>query len=169
MEMEWIRPIVVVAVPTIALVISMAMWVGKHKEWMKGIDEFKQDTKRTLAEIRGDIKKLLAAQPPSVLASTSPVRLTDLGKEVSKCVGAAGCAEQIAARLVDEVRGKSAYEIQEFCISYMRDGYERTSEQDRAFKECAYEHGIKLKQVLDVCAVELRDRLLHLLGSEDAA
>ncbi len=169
MEMEWIRPIAVVAVPTIALVISMAVWVGKHKEWMKGIDEFKQDTKRTLAEIREDIKKLLAAQPPSVLASTSPVRLTDLGEEVSERVGAAACAEQIAARLIDEVRGKSAYEVQEFCINHMRDDYERTSEQDRVFKECAYEHDIKLKQVLDVCAVELRDKLLHRLGSEDTA
>lgn len=47
----------------------------------------------------------------------------------------------------------------------MRDVYEPTTEQDRSFKQCAFDHGIKLEQVLDVCAVELRDRLLRLLDS----
>jgi len=75
----------------------MSRWFGRQGEWMKGIDEFKDDTKKALTEIREDIKKLLAAQPRNVLAGTSPLQLTDLGKEVSECVGAATWAEQVAA------------------------------------------------------------------------
>lgn len=107
MDMEdWIRPIVVVAIPTMGLVIWLAKWFGKQTEWVKGIDEFKQDTKETLAEIREDIKKILAAQPRSVIAGASPLQLTDLGEEVSECVGAAAWAEQLAPRLFDEVESQ---------------------------------------------------------------
>ena len=45
--------------------------------------------------------------------------------------------------------------------------FELSTEQEQSFKECAYEHGISLEQVQDVCAVELRDQLLHLLELED--
>ena len=163
MDMDWIRPIIVVTIPTIGLVVWLARWFGKHSEWVKGMEEFKQDTKETLAEIREDIKKLLAAQPRSVIAGASPMQLTDLGKEVSECVGAAAWAEQLAPQLIDDVKANNAYEVQEFCVGFMREDYEPTAEQDQSFKQCAYDHGIKLEQVLDVCAVELRDRLLRLL------
>ena len=167
MDMDWIRPIVVVAIPTLGVVIWLSKWFGRQGEWMKGIDEFKDDTKHALAEIRTDIKKLLAAQPRNVLAGTSPLQLTDLGKEVSECVGASAWAEQVATQLIDQVKGKGAYEVQEFCMQYMRGEYEPTTERDQSFKQCAYDHGIKLEQVLDVCAIALRDRLLHILASEE--
>ena len=164
-----LRPITIVVVSAIGLAIWMIRWFAKHDEWRKGMDEFKRDTKSALVEIRDDIKKILAAMPKNVLAGTSPVRLTDLGKEVSESIGAAAWAEQVATQLGDRVKGKSAYEVQEFCMQYMRAEYEPTTERDQSFKQCAYDHGIKLKQVLDVCAVELRDRLLHLLATEDIA
>ena len=195
---EWTR-LAILVLAVISLGIWMAKWFAKYEQWARGIDEFKEDTKKALAElredtnkaiaelradtnkaiaelradtnkalaeIRADIKKLIAATP-HVIAGTSPLRLTDLGEEVSKCVGAAALAEQMASGLIDEMKGKNAYEVQEFCIDYMRDEYEPTTEQDQSFKECAYEQGIKLKQVLDVCAIELRDKLLHLLETEE--
>ena len=167
-DMDWVRPIAVVIIPTIGLVIWMSRWFGKHGEWMKTVDEFKRDTKAALAEIRDDIKKVLAALPPNVLGGASPVGLTDLGKKVSECVEAAAWAEQKAPELIDAVTGKSAYDVQEFCIQYMRTEYKSATAQDESFKKCAFEHDIKLDQVLDVCAIELRDRLLRLLDSEDA-
>ena len=159
---EWLRPIVVVAIPTIGAVIWISRWFGKHDEWMKGMAEFKEDTRKSLAEIRDDIKKILAGQPRNVLAGASPLQLTDLGREVSEYVGAAAWAEQKALELVDKMKDESAYGVQEFCINFMRAEYKLTTKQDQSFKKCAYEHGIKLEQVLDVCAVELRDRLLHI-------
>ena len=167
-EMSWLRTAAAVAVPILALVIWMARWFGKHNEWMKGIDDFKKQTTNALEEIRNDIKRLLESQPRSVLAATSPLRLTDLGREVSECVRAAAWAAEKAVQLADKVKGKSAYEIQEFCINYMRAEYQPPDVQDQLFKKCAYDHGIKLKQVLDVCAVELRDRLLSVAAEVDA-
>lgn len=164
---DWMRPIVVVAVATLGLVIWMSRWFGKHEQWTKGMDEFKQETKAALIEIRDDIKKLLTAMPPDVIRGASPVRLTDLGKKVSECVEASAWAEQKAPQLVGEVKGKSAYDVQEFCIAYMRSEYRPTASEDDLFKKCAFDHGIKLDQVLAVCAVELRDRLLGILDSED--
>ena len=206
---EWTR-LAILILAVISLGIWMAKWFAKYEQWARGMDEFREDTKKALAElradtnkaiaelradtnkaiaelradtnkaiaelrvdtnkalaeIRADIKKLIAATP-HVLAGTSPLRLTDLGEEVSQCVSAAALAEQMAPGLIDEMKGKHAYEVQEFCIDYMRDEYQPTTEQDQSFKECAYEQGIKLKQVLDVCAIELRDKLLHLLDSKD--
>ena len=160
-----LRPITIVVVSAIGVAIWMIRWFAKHDEWRKGMDEFKRDTKSALVEIRDDIKKILAAMPKNVLAGTSPVRLTDLGEEVSESIGAAVWAEEKASEFVDGMKGKSAYEVQGFCIDYMRNEYAPTTDEDLSFKECAYEHGIKLEQVLDVCALESRDRLLRLLNS----
>ena len=167
---EWGRVVLVVGVAVTGLVIWMSRWFGKQDAWTKGIEkeiaEFKEDTKKALTEIREDIKKILRELPQHVIAGTSPLRLTDLGEEVSNCVGASAWTEQLAPGLVESVKGKSAYEVQEFCIDYMH-ACELSRAQDQSFKKCAYEHGIKLNQVLDVCAVELRDKLLYLLGPED--
>ena len=35
MDMDWIRPIIVVTIPTIGLVVWLARWFGKHSEWVK--------------------------------------------------------------------------------------------------------------------------------------
>ena len=166
-DMDWIRPIVAIAVPTIILLIWMSKWFGKHNEWAKGMDEFKRETKATLVEIRDDIKKVLTALPPSVIRGASPMRLTDLGKKVSEYVEAAAWAEQSAPQLAGKVNGMNAYDIQEFCIAYMRNEHRPTTAQNDLFKKCAFDHGIKLDQVLAVCAVELRDRSLHITRSED--
>ena len=159
---DWLRIIVVVAVPTVVGMIWLARWSGKLDGWVKEIDGFKADTKDALNRIHDDIKKILASQPRNVLAGTSPVRLTDLGKEVSKSVTAAVWAEKEASKLAGDLQGKTAYEVQEYCFGYMKE-CELAPDDDRAAKECAFEHGIKLEQVLDVFAIELRDRLLHIL------
>ena len=159
-----LRPITMVLIATMGVAIWMIRWFAKHDEWRKGMDEFKLDTKKALIEIRDDIKKILAAMPKNVLVANSPARLSDLGKEVSESIGAAAWAEQMASEFVDGMKDESAYEVQEFCMNYMRNEYAPTADEDQSFKECADEHGIKLEQVLDVCALELRDRLLRLLS-----
>ena len=153
-----------VLIATMGVAIWMIRWFAKHDEWQRGMDEFKLDTKKALIEIRDDIKKILAAMPKNVLVANSPARLSDLGKEVSESIGAAAWAEQMASEFVDGMKDESAYEVQEFCMNYMRNEYAPTADEDQSFKECAGEHGIKLEQVLDVCAIELRDRLLRLLS-----
>ena len=159
-----LHPITIVLIATMGAAIWMIKWFAKHDEWRRGMDEFKLDTKKALIEIRDDIKKILAAMPRNVLVANSPARLSDLGKEVSEFIGAAAWAEQRASDFVDSMKDESAYEVQEFCMNYMRNEYAPTADEDQSFKECADEHDIKLEQVLDVCALELRDRLLRLLS-----
>lgn len=163
---DWLRLIVVVVLSALGVLIWVTRWFTKHDSWAKGMDEFKSDTKTTLAEIRDDIKKILVALPKNVLAGTSPVQLTDLGKTVSKSVGAAAWAEKEASKLVGDVKGKTAYDVQDYCFKHMKE-CELAPDDDRVAKECAFQHGIKLEQVLDVFAVELRDRLLDI--REDAS
>lgn len=125
---DWFRIIAVVAVAVAVAagsgVIWLARWTGKHEgwrdAWAEGMEEFKSETRAALGGIREDVKKILVAMPKNVLARTSPVRLTDFGKEVSKSVGAAAWAEEKAPDLVDEIKGKNAYEVQEFCMDHMR-------------------------------------------------
>lgn len=157
---DWIR-LGIFTLSILGAVVWISRWFGKHEEWMKGVNEFKSETKSSLAGIRDDIKKILVALPRNVLAGTSPVQLTELGKEVSKSVRASAWAERKAPQLVDHMKDKTAYDVQKYCFEYLKKESVLEPDDDKAAKECAFQHGIKLEQVLDVFAVELRDRLLH--------
>ena len=76
---DWLRIIVVVAVPSVIGMIWLARWSGKLDGWVKEIDGFKADTEDSLNRIHDDIKKILASQPRNVISGTSPVRLADGG------------------------------------------------------------------------------------------
>ena len=62
------------------------------------------------------------------------------------------------------------YRIQEFSRAYVQDGPEADwapdSEMAAKLGQCAFDHGLKMEQVLDVLAIELRDQLLELTGRE---
>ena len=70
----------------------------------------------------------------------------------------------IVDNLISAVRGrkkdKSSYDIQELCFDYVKNEWKVPDETESLIRECAYENGTDRKQVLDVIAVELRDRLL---------
>ena len=63
--------------------------------------------------------------------------------------------------LVDQVVDAPAYDIQELAFKYVED-FTPDGAMESRIKQCAYENGLKRKQVLDVLAIELRDRLLRL-------
>ena len=135
----------------------------KFATWKGGVDEHRNEINRTLrdlmAEIRDDIKTILGRLPSPSVAVGSPRRLTELGKEISRTLGLSSWADRAAADLREQVGGKSAYEIQESCFEYVR-SLSPDEAQDAAIKDCAFENGIEVRDVLDVLAVELRDRLL---------
>ena len=54
------------------------------------------------------------------------------------------------------------YDIQEFCRQYLRDEFNPDRDLELKIKATAFENGIDRHQVLDVLAVELRDKLLTL-------
>ena len=52
-----------------------------------------------------------------------------------------------------------------FCFRYVAI-HEHPDEQRRAIERAAYQHGLPAEQILRVLAIELRDRLLKLVGKE---
>ena len=127
-------------------------WVnhGNSHDWIKDV----------LGEIKDDIKALMR-EKPAVLEQGSPLRLTELGSKVSICVDAKRLAITLAGDLQDQLPSDNPYDIQDWCKRFFEQEYEPAPELLDTFKRCAFEHGIKLEQVHDVCAMELRDELLE--------
>ena len=145
-----------VAWGAILALIGAGFWAGKMQEHKGTVQKFMQ-------EIRDDIKKILRLLPKAVAAGESPLQLTDLGKSISVAIGAKTWAERTAQNLQAHTKGMQPYEIQEFSFSHVKD-FTPTAEQEAKIKSCAYENALKQEKVLDVLALELRDRLLELAG-----
>ena len=124
-------------------------------------DDFKA-LKDDFKSLKDDFRRLIGSRP-QVALSDSPMRLSELGEKVSLCVDAKVLAEDLAPRIVGGLTSINPYDIQSFCKSYFKEEHKLSDEQEDTFKQCAYDHGIKLEQVQFVCAIELRDELLRLI------
>ena len=155
---NWIVPIVLVVIAAVTAVGKLIYWMGEVNADRKGINEF-------MKEIRDDIKKILRRLPAPTIKSSSPIQLTELGRSISDELHARDWVERIAPSLTERVKGKRPFEIQNFCFDYVRDEFEPDAAQLVRLQESAYDNAIDLDGVLDVFAIELRDRLLELAGA----
>ena len=159
------NPVVWIGAITATVIVGRVVFlVG---EWKGKVDTDRRDFKSFMEAIRADLSRIHARIDDifgrlsgGVTEGASPLRLTELGKSVSEMLDAPRWAEDIARTLTHRVEGMLAYDVQEFCRSYVRDEFKPTSEQEARIKECAYEKGLDRSQVLNVLAVELRDVLL---------
>lgn len=152
------------ALALVALIFYIGRWVGD-------VNAFKSGTVvGLLKDIRDDIKTLLDRVPPVHIARASPLRLTELGEAVSKALDARVWMQAVADELAERVGAgdMSPYDIQEFCLSYMREDFDPTVDQGELIKRCAYDNGLSHQQVLEVLALELRDRLLSTFPQRQA-
>ena len=156
---EWLASPVawVAALSLLSMVAGAAFAFGT---WKGKVDSDRASFKEFMKEVRDDIKEILGRLPSPTVTDASPLQLTDCGKSISERLGAADLARNLAPLLRTQVEGKTPYEIQERCFDYVRHEYEPPEEVETRVKTCAYDHGIKRGQVLDVLAVELRDKLL---------
>ena len=156
---EWLaNPVAwVAALSALSLVVGGAFAFGT---WKGKVDSDRASFKEFMNEVRDDIKEILGRLPSPTVTDASPLQLTDCGKSISERLGAADLAQGLAPLLQAQVEGKTPYEIQETCFDYVRHEYEPPEDVETRVKTCAYDHGIKRGQVLDVLAVELRDKLL---------
>ena len=122
-----------------------------------------------MKEIRDGIKQILSRLPGEVVASGSPLRLTELGETVSAQLDAKAWARQLASKFKKRTEGMQDYEDNEFAFEHVKESFEPTDEQEAKIRSCAYENGLSREKVLDVLAVELRDSLLTLTGSPISA
>ena len=112
-------------------------------------------------EIRTDIKGIFERIGPATAVSESPIKLTELGQEISARLDAGEIAESLVPQFRARVSGMLPYEVQELCFKYMNgDEFVPHDDVRTLILQCAFDKGLKREQVLDVIAIELRDRLL---------
>ena len=151
------NPIVFVLILTIA---TGLFYAGR---WTGNVNTDRENFKNFMKEIRDKIDKIFERLPaPPPIATSSPLQLTDFGEKISACADGKNAADAIANEIVQQAEGMNPYQIQEFSKEYMKNTFEPTPDQFTKFGNCAYEHGVKYDQVLEVIAIELRDRLLKL-------
>lgn len=153
---NWIVPIVLVAIAAVTAVGKLLYWMGEVNVDRNGVNGF-------MKEIRDDIKKILRRLSAPTIKSGSPIQLTELGRSISDDLHARDWVERIAPSLTQRVKGKRPFEIQNFCFDYVKDEFEPNAAQLVQLQESAYDNAIDLDGVLDVFAIELRDKLLELV------
>ena len=150
------------AVTFIAAIIKFARWTGRVDSRLNALDKAIAGLRKEIAEIREDIRKLLHGQSAKTISSDSPLKLTELGQRISTSLDTPSIADGLARELRARAEGKQPYDIQELSFDFVRDEYRPSDEVDARIKQCAYENGLDRDAVLDVLAVQLRDRLLEL-------
>ena len=158
----WItNPLVWIGVAGIVFaVVRTILAIG---QWKGRVDSSLDTIKTTLKEIRDDVKQIFERLPrpsSSLFTDNSPLRLTDLGRSISETLGAPQWAAEVAPSLKNRVKDMVAYDIQEFCRTYVYREFQPTPDQEEKIKACAYENALDRREVLDVLAIELRDVLL---------
>ena len=138
-------------------------------QWKGKVDSDRASFKGFMTEVRNDIKEILGRLPSHTLTGSSPLRLTDLGRTISERLDAPALAQDLAPFLQERIKGKTPYEIQEMCFDYIRHEYKPPDEVEALIKTCAYDNGIDRGQVVDVLAVELRDRLLGMVARSSSS
>lgn len=156
--MEWLdvaalSVIVAVLVPVIGGLMKWSKWVGEHNNQHIVIGE-------NMAEIKADLKHLLWRKADVILRG-SPLRLSELGVQVSEYIGAKDIAASVSEKVANSLNSDNPYDVQERCLEFFKSREFDISEVEDIFKKCSFEHGIKLEQVMMVCAIELRDILLR--------
>ena len=133
------------------------------------IADFKTEVKADIKELGADVKALVG-RLSAVANADSPLHLNALGKEVSSYINAKDIAKQEAPKVVALLPSRNPYDIQTYCMRHFSDdgAFKPTAEQLDTFKRCAYDHGIKLELVQEVCAYELRDELHRIIDDEAA-
>lgn len=134
--------------------------------WVARIEANQDTFKEFMREIRDDIKKIFSRLPPAPVSASSPLRLTDFGKQIEEHLNARDWARSLAPTLSNEVAGKQPFEIDAFSKAYVHGELEE--DWNVKVASCAYEFGIDRDGVLSVLRVVLRDALLSEVSEMNA-
>ena len=111
--------------------------------------------------VHASIQKILFRMSSPTVAQSSPLSLTDLGREVSQELDARGWAERTAPGMAAHTKGMDPYTIQQTCFEHFRADFDFGPDMEARIRSCAYERGIDREHVVRVFAIELRDKLLE--------
>ena len=166
---DWLNtPVIVLAVLAVAGTLwGIVCFIWKAARWTAKLDAGERDFRAFTQEIRGEITTIKEhiikifehIPPPKTIESASPLRLSELGKVISKSLKAAEWAARIAPGLVPEVAGRQPFEIDRFSDQYVET---RLDAQDPDWvARQAYESGVTAAAVRAVLRVVLHDELIQ--------
>lgn len=148
-----------------AIVYGFLKTFWETATWVGSVNSDRKHFREVADKVDANFEEILQRLPPVPLSGKSPLRLTDLGETLSEKLKAKAWARDAAPGMVDALKGKTAYEIQEHCFSYTGSHkFESDPTMARAILDCAFEHGLKDSQVRDVLGVELRDMVFGCMG-----
>lgn len=157
----------VVILLAIVVIVIATSWITKVNASRSTLNNF-------IEEIRADIKKILADIPPRMMTSQSPIKLSELGSKIAEEIQIDTWVSEWAESLLERVKNKSPYEIQEFCFQYAQEEFpaELKKEPNSIYDQlelAAFQNGLQLTHILEVVGVVLRDKVLeHLaIGMEE--
>ena len=154
---QWLVPGGVVAVLALGgLIWKAGRWTGKVDNDLGAIKDF-------MEEIRGDIKKIFAKIGPPLVASDSPLRLTELRQQVAECLGAHAWAARVAPGLLPRIKGFKPFQIDGFADTEVA---AHQSEWEEKIAECAFKFGLRRADLPPVLGIALRDELLRQTGQD---
>ena len=140
--MDWSNPLIYVGIVTVPLAVATVVF--KAGTWKGGMDDFRKMVGESIKTIQEDIKKILERLPRPAVAGESPLRLTDFGRTLSNDIGGHAWAQDTATKVVDNVRGKQPYEVQEYCFDYVENESNYTSDLFQKMQSCAFNNGTTL-------------------------
>ena len=121
------------------LLLTVGGIIFKFGKWTGEVNSDRDRFNKFIKEVRDDIKTILSRIPPSVVVGSSPLRLTELGGKISKEIHAKEWAKEIANDLIESVKNKQPYEIQETCIQYIDDDFDPDDDLNIKLNASAYE------------------------------
>ena len=121
------------------LLLTVGGIILKFGKWTGEVNSDRDRFNKFIKEVRDDIKTILSRIPPSVVVGSSPLRLTELGGKISKEIHAKEWAKEIANDLIESVKNKQPYEIQETCNQYIDDDFDPDDDLNIKLNASAYE------------------------------
>lgn len=174
---EWLTanfPAIAAILSSIAIVLGAGTWVGsitaKTGSFKRTLDEIGTKLDKVVNKLDKVVNKLdilVDRTRARTTESGSPLKLSEIGRRVSETINAKGIAGEHTSNLVDELRGKKRYEIQDFAFDYVySDEFDLPIETQELLRQCAYDEALPLNDVKVVIALELRDQLIELIGPD---
>ena len=158
------------------VVWKVAKFLGRWESKGEDLALLKSKWETDIPAIRGSIQLLKITMddiaqkvnPNAVVSSSSPVNLTDIGKEIASDIKADNFIERNAQKLValiEKQNPKNAYDVQQACFLIIDEleGLLSSAELEIAKKK-SVENGMLLRHTLSIFAILLRDKVLENKG-----
>ncbi len=142
-------------------------WKGSVNTDRKAFRTFMKEVRKELRAINKSFQELFARLDPPLLQRSSPLSLTEFGEKLAEELDAQEIAERLSPKIMQKLgQGSQAYTINDMCFDYITgDDYEPTDDEAARISKVAYEHGLKRRQLREILAVVLRDRVLQTLSA----